>query len=215
MSEALQITAIPGGPLETNAYLVVSPSTLTALLIDTPPQTRDEIVRLVGELGVTVERIVITHTHWDHIVDATALRDALEAPLLAHPDAAAKLKSPGSVVMDLPYTIAPITLDGHLGEGDTVSLGERTFAVYHLPGHDPAHIVLYSAEDKVVFGGDVLFPGGHGRTDIEGADQATMVRSLARLLELPDDVTVYPGHGVETTIGAERGWMREMTSELA
>jgi glyoxylase-like metal-dependent hydrolase (beta-lactamase superfamily II) len=215
MPDALQITAIPGGPLETNAYLVVDPATLTALLIDTPPQTRDEIARLVGELGVTVERIVLTHTHWDHIVDAVALRDALEAPLLAHPDAAAALASPGSKLMDLPYTIEPIAPDGHLAEGDTLALGEHTFEVYHLPGHDPAHIVLYSAADKVVLGGDVLFPGGHGRTDIDGADQATMVRSLARLLELPDDVTVYPGHGAETTIGAERGWMREMTGHLA
>ncbi len=215
MPESLNITAIPGGPLETNAFLVVDPSTLTALLIDTPPQTRDEIVRLVGELGVTVERIVITHTHWDHIVDAAALRNALEAPLLAHPDAAAKLKSPGSLAADVPYTIDPVAVDGHLEEGDTVALGEHTFEVYHLPGHDPAHIVLYSADDAVMFGGDVLFPGGHGTTEVPGADQATMVRSIARLLELPDDVTVYPGHGVETTIGAERGWMREMTGDLA
>ncbi len=215
MPQALQITTIPGGPLETNAFLVVDPSTLSALLVDTPPQTLDEIVRLVGELGVTVERIVLTHTHWDHIVDALALRDALEAPLLAHPDADERLQAPGSKVMDLPYTIDPIAPDGHLREGDTLPLGDHTFDIYHLPGHDPSHIVLYSADDKLVLGGDVLFPGGHGRTDIEGADQATMVRSLARLQELPDDVTVYPGHGVETTIGAERGWMREMTGDLA
>lgn len=215
MSEDLQITTIPGGPLETNAYLVVDPETLTALLIDTPPQTRDEIVRLVGELGVTVERIVLTHTHWDHIVDAAALRDALEAPLLAHPLADATLESPGSVAKDLPYTIPPVTPDGHLEEGDTVPLGEHAFEVYHLPGHDPAHIVLYSPDDAIMLGGDVLFPGGHGRTDIEGADQATMVRSIARLLELPDDVTVYPGHGAETTIGDEREWMRKLTGDLA
>jgi glyoxylase-like metal-dependent hydrolase (beta-lactamase superfamily II) len=215
MPQDLQITAVSGGPLETNAYLVVDPETLTALLIDTPPQTRDEIVRLVGELGVSVEQIVITHTHWDHIVDAAALRDALEAPLLAHPLADATLESPGSAGEELPYTIAPVTPDGHLEEGDSVSLGEHTFEVYHLPGHDPAHIVLYSAEDAVMFGGDVLFPGGHGTTEIEGADQPTMVRSIARLLELPDDVTVYPGHGVETTIGAEREWMRKLTSDLA
>lgn len=212
MPDTLQITTIPGGPLETNAYLVVDPVTHTALLIDTPPQTRDEIVRLVGELGVSVERIVLTHTHWDHIVDANALRDALEAPLLAHTDADAALKTAGSKVTDLPFTIEPITLDGHLGEGDTVTLGEHTFVVYHLPGHDPVHIALYSAADKLLLSGDVLFPGGHGRTDIDGADQATMVRTLARLLDLPDDVTVYPGHGAETTIGAERGWMREMTA---
>lgn len=215
MPDTLQITTIPGGPLETNAYLVVDPATRTALLIDAPPQTRDAIVRRVGELGVTVERIVLTHIHWDHIVDASALREALDAPLLAHPDAEVPLRTPGSKVTELPFTIEPITLDGHLEEGDTVTLGEHTFEVYHLPGHDPVHIVLYSAADKVMFGGDVLFPGGHGTTEVPGADQATMVRTLARLLELPDDVTVYPGHGVETTIGAERHWMRELTGSAS
>jgi hydroxyacylglutathione hydrolase len=213
MSEPIQITAVAGGPLETNAYLVVDPSTMTALLIDTPPQTRDEIVRLVGELGVTVERIVLTHTHWDHIVDAATLSDALEAPLLAHPLADVKLESPGS--MDAPYTIPPVTPDGHLEDGDTVPLGGHVFEVLHLPGHDPAHIVLYSPVDAIFLGGDVLFPGGHGTTEVEGADQATMVRSIARLLELPDDVTVYPGHGAGTTIGTERGWMRQLTGDLA
>ncbi len=213
MPDTLKITTIPGGPLETNAYLVVDQTTLTALLIDTPPQTRDEIVRLVGELGVTVERIILTHVHWDHIVDANTLRDALGAPLLAHPKADARLQSPSAE--KLPFTIEPITPDAHLDEGDTVTLGDHTFDIYHLPGHDPAHIVLYSADDAVMFGGDVLFPGGHGTTEVPGADQATMVRTLARLLELPDDVTVYPGHGVETTIGAERHWMREMTSDIA
>lgn len=215
MPEALQITTITGGPLETNAYLVIDPATRAALLIDTPPETHAEIVRLVGEHGVTVERIVLTHAHWDHIVDALALRDALKAPLLSHPDADARLQSPGSKSAEMPYTIDPITTDGHLQEGDTVSLGEHTFDVYHLPGHDPAHIVLYSADDAVMFGGDVLFPGGHGTTEVPGADQATMDRSIARLLELPDDVTVYPGHGVGTTLGAEHAWMREQTADLA
>jgi glyoxylase-like metal-dependent hydrolase (beta-lactamase superfamily II) len=215
MPTPLDIHIIPGGPLETNAYLVVDPATLTALLVDTPPETRDEIIRLVGELGVTVERIVLTHAHWDHIVDAAALREALGVPLLAHPDADARLESPQRHGADLPYTIAPVTPDGHVQEGDTVPLGQHVFDVLHLPGHDPAHIVLYSADDAIIIGGDVLFPGGHGTTEVEGADQATMVRSIARLLELPDDVTVYPGHGADTTIGAEREWMRQLTGDAS
>ncbi len=105
---------------------------------------------------------------------------------------------------------APATADGELDEGDEVAVGEHSFAVLHLPGHDPAHIALYSADDRVMFGGDVLFPAGHGRTDIPGSDQATMNASIARLLELPDDVTVYPGHGEPTTIGDERAWMTRL-----
>jgi glyoxylase-like metal-dependent hydrolase (beta-lactamase superfamily II) len=107
--------------------------------------------------------------------------------------------------------IPATTVDHLLAEGDEVTLGAHRFAIWHLPGHDEAHIVLISVDDGVMLGGDVLFPGGHGRTDIPGSDQATMERSLARLLELPDTVVVYPGHGAPTTIGQERGWMSAMT----
>lgn len=215
MTVSLDIHQIPGGPLETNAFLVIDPASNTAFLIDAPPETHDAILAKMHNTDASVSKIVLTHTHWDHIIDTNALRASLDAPVLAHPKADDRLASPGSAVMDVPYTIEPITPDDHLEEGDELSLGDHTFTVYFLPGHDPSHIVLYSAADKTMFGGDVLFPGGHGRTDIPGADQNTMVRSLARLLEFPDDVTVYPGHGQKTTIGAERDWMTRMTQGIS
>lgn len=201
--------------METNAFLVVDPASKTALLIDAPPETHDVILAKMHGAGARVSKIVLTHTHWDHIVDTSTLRASLDAPVLAHPEADDRLASPGSAVMDVPYTIEPIAPENHLEEGDELSLGDHIFSVFFLPGHDPSHIVLYSAADKVMFGGDVLFPGGHGRTDIPGADQDAMIRSLARLLEIPDDVTVYPGHGQKTTIGAERDWMTRMTRGIS
>lgn len=214
MAPSLDIHQVVGGPVETNAFIVIERSTNLALLIDTPPETHDVVMMWVRDHDVTVTRIILTHTHWDHIVDAGALRASLDAPLIAHPAADDRLARPGSAVMELPYTIHPITPDEHLEDGDELMLGEQTFSVMHLPGHDPSHIVLYNAENGILLGGDVLFPGGHGRTDIPGADQATMLRSLARLLALPDDVVVYPGHGRSTTIGAERGWMTAMTAAI-
>jgi len=214
LASTLDIHQFPAGPLETNAFLVVDPATNQALLIDAPPESHDAIVTTVRDHNVTVNRIILTHTHWDHIVDTNALRASLGAPVDAHPKADVRLARPGSAVMELPYTIEPITPADHLDDGDEVMLGEKAFTVMYLPGHDPSHIVLYNAEAKVLLGGDVLFPGGHGRTDVPGADQDTMLRSLARLLELPDDVTVYPGHGQKTTIAAERGWMTEMTASV-
>jgi hydroxyacylglutathione hydrolase len=104
----------------------------------------------------------------------------------------------------------PVTLDKELNEGDEVTVGGHVFTVMHLPGHDVAHIVLYSDDNSLILGGDVLFPGGHGRTDIPGSDQATMNRSLRRLLQLDDDVQVFPGHGDPTTIGNERGWIEAL-----
>ena len=102
-----------------------------------------------------------------------------------------------------------MTPDRFLADGDEVRLGEHAFRVLHLPGHDPAHIALLAEAERIFLGGDVLFPAGHGRTDIPGADQATMERSLARLVELLPDTVVYPGHGRTTTIGDE-GWMQRL-----
>lgn len=211
MSSQLVVQQITGGPLETNAFLVIDPTTSSALLIDAPPETHQAVLAAVDAAGARVNSIVLTHTHWDHIVDTAALRASLGARLLAHPSADAALASP----TDVGIPIEPVTPDGHLEDGDELTLGDHTFTVFHLPGHDPSHIVLYSSSDSIMFGGDVLFPGGHGRTDIPGADQGAMLRSLVRLLDLPDDVTVYPGHGRPTTIGDERSWIVTMTHNIS
>ncbi|MDQ4043902.1 MAG: MBL fold metallo-hydrolase, partial [Chloroflexota bacterium] len=170
MPRSLRIQPIPGGPLQTNAVLVIDADSRQALLIDAPPGTHDTVTGAVRDADVTVKTIVLTHTHWDHIVDANTLRDELGAPILAHPKADARLAKPGSAVMQLPFTIAPVTPDGHLEEGDQVVVGAHTFDVLFLPGHDPSHIVLYSEAQRALLGGDVLFPGGHGRTDLPDAD---------------------------------------------
>lgn len=209
----VRLETFVGGPLETNAYLVTDAEGGEAIIVDAPPEITASITATVAAAGVTVRRIVLTHAHWDHIVDAAALTAATGAPLAAHPLADERLAHPRSDLFDLPFVIEPTTPDDHLTDGDEVTVGAHTFAVLHLPGHDPAHIVLLSERDGILLGGDVLFPGGHGRTDIPGADQATMIASLARLLTLPDAVTVYPGHGRPTTIGAERSWIEAMVAD--
>lgn len=217
MSPQITLLPIAGGPLDTNAWLVVDETSREALLIDAPPETHDRIVAAVTERGLRLTQIVLTHTHWDHIVDAQALRASLDAPLIAHPNAIDRLASPGRP--DLPYRIDAIAPDATIDDGDAVPLGDTRFTVWFAPGHDPAHIVLIDAandgDSGILLGGDVLFPGGHGRTDIPGADDATMARTIGRLLELPDHVTVYPGHGDTTTIGAERHWMTRMAAGQA
>jgi hydroxyacylglutathione hydrolase len=205
---AISISAFPGGPIETNAYLVIGADTRDAMVIDAPEGITDEIIAAATQQGANIQQIVITHTHWDHIGDAAEMKEKTGAPLIAHALAVPGLAKPGSVVFELPTPIPPVTPDRLVQDGDTVTLGNHTFTVLYLPGHDIAHIALYSEPDRVFLGGDVLFPGGHGRTDVPGTDQATMERSLARLIDFPPDVVVYPGHGKTTTIGNER-WLEQ------
>ena len=201
------IEEFPAGPIDTNAYLVIDEQAKTVIVIDAPYGVTATLTQAIADRGLDVIAIVLTHAHWDHIADAQALHEATGAPIWAHPLCEERLAQPGSVVFDLPFEITPVQVDQFIGEGDTVTLSpEHQFAVYHLPGHDPGHIVLHSDKDAVVLGGDVLFPNGHGRIDIPGASAEDMRKSLIRLADLPGETVVHPGHGDSTTIGQE-AWL--------
>lgn len=207
---SLHISRLPAGPLATNAYVIVDEISRKALVIDAPPGSHEAIVEAIRTAGATVQALVLTHGHWDHIVDTEGLRVALDAPVVGHEKITARVESPGA---GLPEAVPASQLESLLVDGDIVPLGTHRFAVLFLPGHDAGHIALYEARAGVLFSGDVLFPGGHGRTDIPGSDEVVMRRSLRRLLDLPDSVTVYTGHGEPTTIGAERAWMERLPED--
>lgn len=204
----LTIKRFEGGPLATNAYLVADSSTGDALVIDGPGDVADDIVATAETLGVTVLDIVVTHGHWDHILGLHDLRERTNATVHGHPDLRDRIENPQPGTGPMPMT--PVSLERELNEGDEIRIGGHVFTVMHMPGHDVAHIILYSEADRVVLGGDVLFPGGHGRTDLPGSDQMTMNRTLRRFLDMDDAVQVLPGHGDPTTIGQERPWISEI-----
>lgn len=199
----LNVETFPGGPIDTNAYLVFDDDSKQILIIDAPMDVDQPLEDRVSELGGEVVLIVLTHAHWDHIGTTNQLHNHFSAPVAAHPLTQDRLANPGNSVVDLPISIEAVNPDRWLHEGDLVPLGAHEFTVMHLPGHDPGHIGLYSEPDRLLLSGDVLFPNGHGRIDIPGASQADMAASLKRLVALPGDVIVYPGHGLPTTIGAE------------
>lgn len=209
---SLSITRIPAGPLETNAYLVIDDATNDAIVVDAPPESLTKIATAARDQGATVRALVITHGHWDHIGDVAAVARTFGVPVWAHELVGDRITQPEA---GLPVAIEPGQVDQTLADGDTVTVGETSFDVLHLPGHDVGHIVLVNTENDVFLGGDVVFPGGHGRTDIPGSDQREMNRSLGRLLGLPDTLVVMSGHGLETTLGAERPWITSMAGESA
>ena len=200
----LEIIQIVAGPIQTNLFLVIEKSSKKTLLIDGPPESLDMAVQTIAERGLSPEMVVLTHGHWDHIADADALRSRYDVPLLIHGEDLHKIEQPSY------GDIEGFSPDRLIAEGDQVQLGEILFDVLHTPGHSPGQISLYNAEEAVFLGGDTLFPGGYGTIEIADASAEQTVETIRRLLELPNETVVYPGHGLTTTIGAERHWMERV-----
>ena len=210
---SLSIQAFPGGSLLTNTYLVADDVANVAIVVDAADATTQAIVEALAAQGLTPQSIVLTHTHWDHIVDAAEMRRALGVPLYANSFAQSLFgNADGSISSpDFPE-IESFVPDGKLDEADEVTVGAHRFTVLFLPGHERAHIALWSESDNVLISGDVIFPNGNGNTEIPGSDQRVMNQTIRRLGRLPAETTVYPGHGDPTTIGAELHWIRALHS---
>jgi glyoxylase-like metal-dependent hydrolase (beta-lactamase superfamily II) len=204
--QRLQIVQIPAGPIETNAFLVCDPESADAFVVDAPPDLLAALEVEVEQRGATPRALLLTHTHWDHIGDTAAVSERYGIPVMVHDLDRARLEDPS----DGPVPMEPKKPDRLLAEGDELTLGRHRFEVMHTPGHSPGQVSFYCAEQKILLGGDTLFPDGYGRVDIAGASEEQTVATMRRLLELPDDVTVLTGHGRPTTIGRERPWMERV-----
>jgi glyoxylase-like metal-dependent hydrolase (beta-lactamase superfamily II) len=198
----MKIETLTVGPLEENCYLVIDESTNRAVLID-PGDEPDRILAALHDSGAALESVWLTHAHFDHLGGLAGVLRAHPVPVHMHP-----LEAPiHGVAVDsaLRFGIrieAPPAADHELAEGDRLKVGSRELSVMHVPGHAPGHVAFY--DDNVVFGGDCLFAGSIGRTDLPFGDRDTLDASVARLIALGDELTVYPGHGPATTIGRER-----------
>jgi len=192
------------GPVETHAYLIGCPVTRQAAVIDAPQGVTSEILKEVHEHHLTVKMILITHSHWDHIVDAASLKKELGAPLYVHVLDKENLEHPGSDKLSLHFPIEGIKPDGLLKEGDRLSVGNLQLEVMETPGHTPGGICLWLPKEKVLFSGDTIFRRARGRVDLPTGNREAMLHSLKKLANLPPETKVYPGHGPATTIGEEK-----------
>ena len=193
------------GRLSTNCYMLGCERTREAMVID-PGGDAGSILEAVVELDLQVQQIVLTHSHFDHILAADELRSATGAGLAIHSSEASMLTDPPALFRFFaPQTPRGLVADRLLDDGDILSVGELQAEVLHTPGHSPGGISLWMAEEGIVFCGDTLFQQGVGRSDFPGSDHETLMRSIReRLYALPDETVVYPGHGPSTTIGHER-----------
>ena len=199
----MKIVQIPNGAFVQNSYLVIDEAAGECAVID----PGEEAGRILQEIAATAARptaIWITHAHLDHVMGVSRVRRETAAPVFLHP--ADRSLYDHAVQQGLAFGVAvdlPPPPDRALAAGDTVQVGQLTFAVRHAPGHSPGSVCLVG--EGVAFTGDVLFAGSIGRTDLPGGDFDTLLRSIEReLLTLPDSTIVYSGHGPETTVGHER-----------
>jgi len=190
------------GPFASNCYIVGSQSNKEGMIID-PGDEAKKILRKVKDLELDIKFIVLTHGHIDHTGALKEVKEATGAEVIIHADDAESLKNQLlAIAFGLSYPTAPPP-DRLLEDGGSINIGDLHFEVVHTPGHTPGGVCLLG--QGVVFSGDTLFNYGIGRADLPGGNYQQLLNSIqTKLLVLPDNTVVYPGHGSDTTIGAER-----------
>jgi hydroxyacylglutathione hydrolase len=196
---------LPVGPLQCNCSILGDKTSREAMVID-PGDEIENILDVLSRHRLKVKQIVVTHAHIDHVGGAMRLKRMTGAPILLNQQDQTLLKMLDTQAawlgMDPPEKVV---VDQNLKDGDKVQAGNITAAVIHTPGHTQGSVCLYVEAHEKLIAGDTLFMGSIGRTDLPGGSYEDIMRSLhERVLALPDDTEVTPGHGPITYIGVER-----------
>ena len=202
----MHVIVVPVTAFQQNCSILHCPKTGLAAVVD-PGGDIEQVLAAAARADVRIEKILLTHGHFDHAGATAALAERLQVPIEGPHEADRFL------LETLPQWCAQFGFppaqafepDRWLHEGDTVNVGAQTLEVWHCPGHTPGHIVFFHRADRLAIVGDVLFKGSIGRTDFPRGDHATLLASIHdKLWPLGDDVTFLPGHGPTSTFGEER-----------
>lgn len=200
----LKIHGLQVGMLETNCYLIEHTETHQALCVD-PGGDAEKIIRYCKQYRIAIDRILLTHGHYDHIGAVNALVDTFGMKVWIHPDDVDMATNPELNLSS--FIVAPYHIDSYLNyfeEDELIMLGNQKIQVIHTPGHSPGS-VCFLWNDYLI-SGDTLFRNSIGRSDFPGSDPELLIESIEqKLMPLDDRIQVYPGHGMATTIGHERG----------
>lgn len=201
MNDGMEISRYTGGMAATNGWLAETERGVFA--VDAP----EGMAAWLRSRGAAPAVLLLTHQHFDHVQDAARIQREHGARVCSYAPFSRELTL--EILMELatgtPLRVEPFRVDELLAGQAEIQVGGRRWRIEHVPGHSPDSVTFHCAEEGVLFGGDVLFAGSVGRTDFPGGSMDLLVRGIEeKLLSLPPDTRVLPGHGPETTIGAER-----------
>ena len=203
----MNLHVVPAGPIQTNAYLLMSPERGEAVLIDAPGGIWTAIEPLLKKDACTLRELWLTHGHWDHTQGGAEVVRASGARVRAHPDDRALIETPEIMerFMGERLKLEAIRVDHWLAGGEKFDALGLVVDVRHVPGHCPGNVLFYFAAAGSAFVGDALFNGSIGRTDLPGGSFEQLERSIReQIYTLPEATVVFPGHGPKTTVANER-----------
>jgi hydroxyacylglutathione hydrolase len=198
-------------PWQENSYVIYDDHSGECALVDmgsTSEDDNEELAAFLEEESLTVKYIMNTHLHIDHILGNYSVKQRYNAPLLAHENDEFLIENAETYAEQIGFKLdnTPPSIDEFIEDGQEITLGDIILKVIHVPGHTPGSVVFYSEKNKFLLSGDVLFFESIGRTDLIYGNHTTLVNGItSKLFAMPDDVTVYPGHGPQTSIGHEKG----------
>lgn len=193
------------GPFQENCYIIGDEASGVGALVD-PGDEAARIAMAVEGTGLEIGSIIVTHTHIDHVGAVVALVDEYTCPVLMHAEAEPMLAQlpTQAMMMGLKFGKVP-AVDHYIGDEEVLEVGDLKLRALYTPGHAPGHLAFYIEDEGLVLSGDALFAGSVGRADLPGGSMEVLMRSIEeRLLTLPDETRVFPGHGPQTEIGNER-----------
>ena len=193
-------------PIGTNAFALIEPKLKECVIIDAPAEAYEWAVQVAKKYSCQIIALILTHGHWDHILDGHKFAKA-GIPTYGHADDKEMFASPAKMAS---YAIAGLELkelpiNFWVKEGDQLEFLATIMEIRHVPGHCPGNVLVYIASEKAAIVGDVIFAGSVGRYDLPGGDFSVLKTSIkTQVYSLPDETTIYPGHGPVTSVGQEK-----------